>query len=273
VSAVKIEAHADEKLIEEVSRARSGDQGALEKIVRATQDDVYHLALRMTGNAADAEDACQEVFIKVITHLGEFRGEAGLRTWIHRIAVNHLLDRKKSRLEQMSMTFDSFGQDLLDGLSAEPHPDDALADEVKRGCTLAMLTCLDREHRLAVVLTEVFDLPIEYAAELSGVNQATYRQRISRARRALETFTQQYCGLVSASARCHCARRVDRALELGRVSKRDQAAREHLAKATLEMNELHSTAALIRQQPEDRAPERVAKIVGELIAKRTTLLS
>ena len=191
---------ADE-LADLVARAQAGDADALDGIVRAIQHDVYRLALRMTACVEDAEDATQEVLIKVITRLESFRGDASVRTWAYRIAVRHVLDRKKSRVEELRLTFDAFGADLLDGLAATPEPDPVLVTEVKRGCTLAMLTCLDREHRLAFVLTDVFDLPHAEAAGLCEVGEDVYRQRISRARRALEAFTRSYCGLVTKKPR------------------------------------------------------------------------
>ena len=67
------------------------------------QDDVYRLALRMTAHPEDAEDASQEILIKVITHLEGFRGESSVRTWAYRIAVRHMLDRKKSRVEELAL--------------------------------------------------------------------------------------------------------------------------------------------------------------------------
>lgn len=113
----------DEKALAEcVGRARTGDRAALEEVVLAVRDDVFRLALRMTADPRDAEDASQEILVKVITRLDGFRGDASLRTWTYRIAARHLLDRKKSRVEQLSLDFRRFGDDLLDGLAAEPDP-------------------------------------------------------------------------------------------------------------------------------------------------------
>jgi DNA-directed RNA polymerase specialized sigma24 family protein len=84
---------------------------------------VYRLALRMTARRPDAEDATQEILIRVITRLSTFRGEAAFGTWVHRITVNHLLDRSRSGVERMELTFDRFAADLLDGLSAGPSAD------------------------------------------------------------------------------------------------------------------------------------------------------
>jgi RNA polymerase sigma factor (sigma-70 family) len=241
-----------------VEEARAGDRAALERVVRAVQDDVFRLALRMTACLDAARDACQEVLIKVVTRLDSFRGESSVRTWAYRIAVRHLLDRKKSRVEELAMSFERFGADLLDGLAAPVTDDPLLVEEVKLGCTLAMLTCLDREHRLAYVLGDVFDLRPGEAAELCEVSEAAYRQRLSRARRALESFTEAFCGLVDDRAPCRCDRRVARAEELGRIERgRPRLALGPARQASLEMESLHALARLMRSHPEHTAPSDI----------------
>jgi RNA polymerase sigma factor (sigma-70 family) len=246
-----------------VTHAQAGDAGALDGVVRAIQHDVYRLALRMTACVEDAEDATQEVLIKVVTRLDAFRGEASVRTWAYRIAVRHVLDRQKSRVEALRLTFEAFGADLLDGLAATPEPDPVLVTEVKRGCTLAMLTCLDREHPLAFILTEVFDLSHGEAAGLCEVSEEVYRQRVSRARRALEAFTRSYCGLVTEAAPCHCSRRVARAEALGRLHRGAPALATHpaaqVSAAVQEMDGLHDAARLMRQHPPYLAPQHIAQ--------------
>jgi RNA polymerase sigma factor (sigma-70 family) len=238
-----------------VERARGGDQRALEQVVRAVQDDVFRLALRMTGCPEDARDACQEILVKVVTRLDSFRGDASVRTWTYRIAVRHLLDRKKSRAEQLALSFERFGADLMDGLAAPAVDDPVMVEEVKLGCTLAMLTCLDREHRLAFILSEIFDLSHADAAEFCEVSEETFRQRLSRARRTLEAFTESFCGLVNQNAPCRCDKRVERAIELGRIERgRPRLAQSPAASATADMESLHSAARLMRSHPRYSAP-------------------
>lgn len=249
-----------------VDAARAGDRLALESVVRGVQDDVFRLALRMTACPDDARDACQEILIKVVTRLDSFRGEASVRTWAYRIAVRHLLDRKKSRVEELRMSFERFGADLLDGLGAPESADPVMVAEVKLGCTLAMLTCLDREHRLAYVLGDVFDLPHAEAAELCAISEEAYRQRLSRARRSLETFTRAFCGLVSERAPCRCDKRVARAEELGRIERgRPRLAHAGALAAAREMESLYDTARLLRSHPAYSAPEDVIKGVRAAI--------
>ena len=222
----------------------------------------------MTACVEDAEDATQEVLIKVITRLESFRGDASVRTWAYRIAVATCWIGRRVESRTLRLTFDAFGADLLDGLAATPEPDPVLVTEVKRGCTLAMLTCLDREHRLAFVLTDVFDLPHGEAAALCEVGEDVYRQRVSRARRALEAFTRSYCGLVAETAPCHCSRRVARAEALGRLHRDAPGLASHPAaevtEAVQEVEGLHDAARLMRQHPPYLAPARLLERVRGL---------
>ena len=77
-----------------IEKAVAGDKKSLEEIILSVQDTVFNLSLRMLGSFADAEDASQEILLKVITHLSSFRQESAFSTWIFRIAVNHLKDYK-----------------------------------------------------------------------------------------------------------------------------------------------------------------------------------
>jgi len=201
-------------------RAIDGEREALDNLVRALQGDIYGLALRMLWNRGDAEDATQEILVRVVTRLAQFDFRSKLKTWVYRIAVNYVLDVKKSAVERMHLTFDRFADDLADGLSSDG-PTDAdrslLTEEVKVGCTLGMLQCLDRPHRLAYVLGEILDLPGPEAAEALDITPALLRKRLQHARAAIESFTRAYCGLVSDSTACACHRRVPVALRVGRI--------------------------------------------------------
>lgn len=205
-------------------RARAGDREALESVARAVQNDVYSMALRFLWHPQDAEDATQEILIRVITGLGSFRGSSGFRTWVYRIACNTLLSlRKKGRMEQHSVTFDEFGEDLARGLADDPFVveydvDEALLlEEVKIGCTLAMLLCLDRNHRLAFILGEIMEMDHNEAAEVMAITPAAFRKRLSRARTSITSFMTARCGLVNPQNECRCRRRVGAAVALGRV--------------------------------------------------------
>jgi RNA polymerase sigma factor (sigma-70 family) len=207
--------------LEDLARlALDGDRAAVERLVGALQGDVYGLALRMLWNREQAEDATQEILVRTVTRLSQFDFRSTLKTWVYRIAVNYILDVKKSPVERMHLDFERFAEDLADGLSAAGPADverSLLVEEVKIGCTLGMLQCLDRAHRLAYVLGGILELPGRETAEALDISPALFRKRLQHARSAVESFTRAYCGLASDAARCACHRRVPAALKLGRI--------------------------------------------------------
>ena len=80
--------------------AGEGDSLALERVLTAVRDDIYRLALRMLWHPEDAEDATQEALIRVMTRIGSYRGEAAFSTWAYRVAANHILNWRQSRVER-----------------------------------------------------------------------------------------------------------------------------------------------------------------------------
>lgn len=254
-----------------VEQAQTGDADALEQVLESVRDSVYRLSLRMVTRPADAEDATQEILIRVMTRLSTFRGEAAFTTWVHRVAVNYLLDRKRSAAERLEFTFDSFGEDLRTGLADPPASSEQelelLAQELRLSCTNAMLTCLDREQRVAYVLGEVFEVTSAQGAYICDVSEPTYRKRLSRARGRLRAFLQENCGLVNPErAECRCERRITPAVASGRVDPKRLAFAQHPAEQeTAEMVTLYDEARLMRSHPAYLAPERLAERIGELI--------
>ncbi len=80
-----------------VARCRRGDAGAFEELYRQHAARLYNLAYRMLGNAADAEDLLQEIFLLAHRKLGSFRGQSALGTWLYRLATNQCLDHLRSK--------------------------------------------------------------------------------------------------------------------------------------------------------------------------------
>ena len=197
-----------------VARAHSGDRASLEELVRRHQRWIYNIAIRMLHHPQDAEDATQEILLKAVTRLSSFENRSSFRTWLYRIAVNHLLNTKRGRVERESLTFREYG----DGLDAIPDVDlpdpsgslpDArlLVNEAMLTCTSGMLLCLDREQRLTYVLGDVLDVSDTVGAELLQISRENFRQRLSRARRDLHSFMNDKCGLVNAANPCRCAKK------------------------------------------------------------------
>jgi RNA polymerase sigma factor (sigma-70 family) len=286
----KVNEGGDPTLEELVVRARAGDRAALEAVIAGTQDLVYNLALRMLWHPADAEDATQEILIRIATHLGSFRGESAFTTWTYRVAANYLLTTRKRRAEREELTFERFAAQLDEGL-APPVPGPAsevenrlLVEEVKIGCTQGMLLCLDRDHRLAYILGHVFRLSSQDAATIAGISPATHRKRLSRARARLHAFMERKCGLVDSANPCRCARRVDHAVHIGRIDPDgllfarhpvclrvpDEATRD----AIHEMEGFHNAADVLRDRPRYAAPGRSMEVLRSLLEpNRSRLLA
>ncbi|GAA2045186.1 hypothetical protein GCM10009839_56390 [Catenulispora yoronensis] len=242
-----------------VARAVDGDQDALTEVVRRVQDPVHRLAVRMTGRPADAEDATQEILIRILTRLATFRAEASLLTWAYRIALNHLTgERARPRRELLS--FDTYRQDLQDGLAAPPYqgPDsELLATEIRLLCTQALLLCLDLDARAAYVLAEILQLPGEEAAWILGVAPATYRKRAERARRNVRAALSDRCGLLDAKAPCRCGKRINHALAKGRIPAGGPVyvGLPATKSAATDLGRLRDVDELLRSHPAYAAPE------------------
>lgn len=203
-----------------VSRAQQGEAQALEQLVHAIQDRVHRLAFRMLADPERAQDATQEILIRVVTKLSTFKGDSKFETWVYRVATNYLLTAKKVLARDPGLTFDMFAEGILDGLvddNAAAPEDHVMLNELRVRCTMAMLLCLDHGHRAAYVLGDVLELDHREAAEALELTPATYRQRLSRARAKIQDFTAQACGLASKTAACSCPRRLPAALAMGRV--------------------------------------------------------
>jgi len=195
-------------------RAVGGDGAALEALCRALAGPVYRLCLHMLGHMGDAEDAAQDVLVKVVTHLSQFEGRSALTTWVHQVAVRHLLGVRRSRAEELAVDATTLAGMLEQGLAygaalPPPGPEErVLVQEVRLSCTQGMLLRLSREERLALVLVELLGLDGAEAAEVAGVSHAALRQRLARARAHLGEFLSSRCGLVSETAACRCERQV-----------------------------------------------------------------
>src|SRR3989338_8115398 len=112
-----------------VHLAKGGSRAALEELVVHHQAWIYNLALRMVHRPEEAKDATKEVLIKLFTRLSTFDGRSSLRTWLYRIAINHMLNMKRGRAESREITFAEYGRALDDTPNAElPDPQAGPAD-------------------------------------------------------------------------------------------------------------------------------------------------
>ena len=173
-------APADEELLE---RAAAGDQAAFSALVRRHEDRVFGIAVRITGDRADALDATQDTFVSVFRQAGSFRAEAAFTTWLYRVTVNACRDllRKRRRLPEP-----------VEELPERPRPGIGTEEVVGLRMDLARaLAQLPEDYRDAVLLHDLGAVPYEEIALITGVALGTVKSRISRGRRRLAELLEQ----------------------------------------------------------------------------------
>src|SRR4051794_13309756 len=207
-----------------VEKASNGDRAALEGLVLRHQAWIYNIAVRMVFRPHDAEEVTQEVLVKVITRLGTFQGESSFRTWLYRIAANHVLNMKRRSAEARVTTFADYGA-AIDGTPDLGLPDPnsvpvdlpVLVEEAKNGCTMGMLLCLDRKQRLIFTLGEILGTSDTVGGEVLEMTVDNFRQCLARARRDLHSFMNGQCGLVNQGNPCRCPKKTQSFIEEGHV--------------------------------------------------------
>lgn len=205
-----------------IDKALEGNTNALEEILLEVKDLIYNLSLRMLGTSNDADDATQDILVRVMTNLASFRKESSFSTWVYRIAVNYLIDYKKSMFAQRPLDFEFYANDikagyventdeLMLGVSKEE-----LAQELKMSCTNVMLQCLDPQTRCIFILGTMFKIDSKMAGDILGISADNYRQKLSRARKKMASFLKEYCGLNGGL--CDCQNRIGYAILTHRLN-------------------------------------------------------
>lgn len=207
--------------------ARDGDRAALEELCRAIQQPMYRLALRFCGDTVDAEDAAQEVVIRLVTNLGSFEGRSRFTTWAYTVAVRQLLRTVRRGAEASVAGADAFGA-FIDSHVADPAWEPAsrveyeeLCADVRLSCTYGMLLCLSRDQRVAYLLGDLLGFSDADAAEICEISRAAFRQRLARARALMRTLMAERCGLVRAGNPCRCDRLVRASIDGGLLDPSD----------------------------------------------------
>jgi RNA polymerase sigma factor (sigma-70 family) len=212
--------------IEELARrAVEGDRDALAGLVRELQNPMYRLALRFLGHPEDAQDACQEILIRIVTRLGTFEGRSKFTTWAYTVATRSLLRTRKRTIESSVKGAEQFAAFLDAGMgdidtTIEEVEYRSLCEEVRISCTYGMLLCLSRPQRAAYLLADVVGVTDVEGAEILECTREAFRQRVVRARRTLRYIIDNRCGLVDPANPCRCGRQIA-ASEVAGILRRD----------------------------------------------------
>jgi len=170
-----------------VHRARGGDSFAREELFRRHGGVAYRVAFRLLGHEQDALDAVQEALLKAITHLDDFDGRSGFRTWLLRIVTNTALDAGRRRGRRATLSLDDARTPAAE-LSCEDDPARGLYRQDLRRILDAALDRLSPRVRTAFVLFAEAGLSYEEIAVVQGIPLGTVMSRIYAARQKLQAM-------------------------------------------------------------------------------------
>ncbi|MBP7902323.1 MAG: RNA polymerase sigma factor [Spirochaetes bacterium] len=214
--------HEDSLVVEKI---KEGDLNAVVDLIRLHQDWIYNIAFRMTVNIQEAEDITQEILIKILTKIGSFNEKSRLKTWIYRMTVNHVIDMKRKKKEQLIPSFVNHEAMLktiedreynFSGISSSEGS--ILLNETRTGCIMGMLLCLNRKDRLVFIIGGIMGIDSNTGSEIMSISAINFRKILSRARKRLYNYMNEKCGLFNESNTCRCSKKLSGSINRGLVN-------------------------------------------------------
>ncbi|MCB1095889.1 MAG: sigma-70 family RNA polymerase sigma factor [Verrucomicrobiales bacterium] len=178
----------EEQLVARCQKELPYKLDAYREIVRRYESIVYNTSVKMIGSVQDAEEICQDTFLRVFHKLHQFEGRAAFKTWLFRIVYNFCLTRRK----QLAKRRDREGvntDDLSESLVASESPVDgmSLSEELEKAMAL-----LDEDQRRMIVLKYITGLSLQEIADVSDLGLSATKMRLYR---ALEEFKRIYTAI------------------------------------------------------------------------------
>ncbi len=176
-----------------IERLKRGEAAAFEELVSQRSPEIYGLLFRFTENAEEARDLTQETFLRAFQNIGRFRGEADLRTWIYRIAINQARNRwrwwrrrRRDATVSLDATQGHSDQTMIATLaeSSENPEQQTLAHERESALRVA-LQKVGRAYRETVILRDIEGFTYEEIAKTLDINVGTVKSRLARGREEL----------------------------------------------------------------------------------------
>jgi len=169
-----------------LQRTRAGDLDAFEALMRQYERLVLVTALRLVGNLADAQDASQEVFLRLYRNLEKLESEAAIAGWLYRVTVNVCHDLRRKRPASAPV------EEAERMATAGPDPQQGAAEAERRRVLQMSLRMLPEKERAALVLRDLEGLSTDEVAKVLGSSEATVRSQISKARVKVKDYVERY---------------------------------------------------------------------------------
>ena len=166
-----------------ITRAAGGDEEAFEEIYRVFSDYVYTVASRITGNAEDAEEVTQDVFVSLYRNLWKFKFKSSLKTWVYRITVNMAINSRRKKVRRKEVNFDSRDIERMEDTSRTFGKPEYNLD--RHNILTRLLGVLPAEQRACIALRGIRGMSYEEIAKIMRINKNTVRSRLKRAREKL----------------------------------------------------------------------------------------
>lgn len=175
-----------------IEKLKAGDAEAFDKLVVKHIQDIYKFLLRITGDSEEAYDLTQETFLKAIKGIKSFRGDADLKTWLFRIAINLSNSRFRWLQKRKNFTVLSFDQEDIDwnNLASKEteNPEEKTLQKEREKILLEALMAIPKNFREAIILRDVEGFSYEEISEILQVNLGTVKSRIARGREELRKY-------------------------------------------------------------------------------------
>jgi len=190
-----VEISAEEALF--ILRLQANEDAAYDELVRTYHALIYQVAYRMLGDTGEASDLVQEIFLKVFRHIGGFKSEASLKTWIFKIAFSEILNRlrwwkRRYRASTVSIDEPSRVGDSYDIADSKPTPEQLLQSKEQEDAVQHALRKLSGEHRSIIVLRDIEGFSYNEISDVLGISVGTVKSRLARARADLKKSLMRY---------------------------------------------------------------------------------
>ena len=255
-----------------VQKANKGDRKSLENVVIKVKDYIYNLSLKMLLYPEDAEDATQEILIRMITHLSTFNHKSKFTTWVYTIATNYLLTVRSKKTKAFAMPFDDYeklidsGQSDVVKYTKNEGELSLLEEEVKVSCTQGLLLCLNSVDRMVYVLSEILGFNSVEGAEIMKISAVNFRKKLSRSRIKIRNFLNNKCGLANKKNPCRCNKKIDFLIQQKIINPKGLRFANFSQRSIDVVNklgELEVSMAIYRSVPSAEAPEALFEKIKE----------
>lgn len=260
-----------------ITNVLSGDKKALSDLLDLVNEKVFSLCVYYLGEIPLAEDACQDILLKIADKLNTLKEADKFENWALVVASNHLRNMVTRSHRYEHISFEAMGEESVAHLSSE-YSDNRyeseieLAYELKVSCTIAMIMCLNEDDRMVFLYGELLNLKSSDIGEIMGVSADTARKRLSRSKQKLLQFIHNNCGLINKDNPCKCRSRLFYAMDKKRVAK-DRiefshslwlSSKEQIEDKIAEMEHLEDLSAVYANNPHYELPEYLFKKVLQI---------